>query len=81
MPHCEGAWLLLFSSNLKPAARCYSVHLNINLSFSKGQPVGAYASPTGSKSSYKFQGRDSNPRPLGYEPSEIPLLHPGINLH
>lgn len=22
------------------------------------------------------RGRDSNPRPLGYEPNELPLLHP-----
>ena len=25
------------------------------------------------------QGRDSNPQPLGYEPSEQPLLYPAIN--
>ena len=23
-----------------------------------------------------WRGRDSNPRPLGYEPNELPLLHP-----
>ena len=24
------------------------------------------------------RGRDSNPRPLGYEPNELPLLHPTL---
>ena len=26
--------------------------------------------------SWWWRGRDSNPRPLGYEPNELPLLHP-----
>jgi hypothetical protein len=25
---------------------------------------------------HRWRGRDSNPRPLGYEPNELPLLHP-----
>jgi hypothetical protein len=25
-----------------------------------------------------WRGRDSNPRPLGYEPNELPLLHPAL---
>ena len=27
-----------------------------------------------------LRGRDSNPRPLGYEPNELPLLHPATGL-
>ena len=26
-----------------------------------------------------WRGRDSNPRPLGYEPNELPLLHPATS--
>ena len=26
-----------------------------------------------------LRGRDSNPRPSGYEPDELPLLYPAIN--
>lgn len=25
-----------------------------------------------------WRERDSNPRPLGYEPNELPLLHPAM---
>src|SRR5438552_2430778 len=29
----------------------------------------------------KFRGQDLNLRPPGYEPGELPLLHPGIKSH
>lgn len=28
----------------------------------------------------EFRGQDSNLRPPGYEPGELPLLHPGIKV-
>src|SRR5262249_34906555 len=32
-------------------------------------------------SSYYFRGQDLNLRPPGYEPGELPLLHPGIDFY
>ena len=32
--------------------------------------------PKSVRANHWWRGRDSNPRPLGYEPNELPLLHP-----
>ena len=35
---------------------------------------------TGGRRGFRWwRGRDSNPRPLGYEPNELPLLHPATS--